>query len=63
MTEESNESDRVPPLNLTREEARLLWQMLVHEIGREEMHTEKRHNTAESIHTKVGNLVGAFEDE
>jgi len=61
-TDDENEPDRIPPLNLTAEEGEVLWEMLKHEIGREKWQYSGDRSTAESIHTKVMELVGEGDD-
>ena len=51
------EIDRVPPLNLTDEEAEYLWEMVKEEVGKEEVQYSDDRLTVESLHTKIGNVA------
>lgn len=55
-------TERIPPLNLTREEVDYLWEMIQYEIGDEDVWEDGYPETVESLHTKIGEAVGAFED-
>lgn len=50
-------AERVPPLNLTREEAEYLWEMMKEEVGKKEVQYGDDRETVESIHTKVLEIV------
>lgn len=54
-TDEQNDEEptRIPPLNLTKEEAAYLWEMMKEEVGKEEVQYGDDRDTAESLHTKV----------
>jgi len=49
-------TERVPPLNLTDEEAAYLWEMMKREVGKEEVQYSDGRETVESLHTKVRSL-------
>jgi hypothetical protein len=49
--------NRVPPLNLTEDEAGALWEMAKVAIGSEEIQCSEYREDAESVHTKVKELV------
>ncbi len=55
-SESGPSTERVPPLNLSAEEAHILWEIVKVGIGTEEIH-ELDHEAAESVHTKVKELV------
>ena len=55
-TESEPRTERVPPLNLSADEAHILWEIVKVGIGTENIH-ELDHEAAESVHTKVKRLV------
>lgn len=50
-------SDRVPPLNLTAEEADYLWEMIQVEVGKEGVWEHGYAETVESLHTKIRRIA------
>lgn len=50
-------TERVPPLNLSEEEADYLWEMLKREVGKEEVQYGDDRETVESLHTKVRRIT------
>ena len=52
-----SENERIPPLNLTKDEAEYLWKMMKEEVGKEEVQYSDERETVESIHTKVRRLT------
>jgi hypothetical protein len=50
-------AERVPPLNLTDEEAAYLWEMMKREVGKEEVQYGEDRDTVESLHTKVRRIT------
>jgi len=67
MTDESTHStgatERIPPLNLTEEEADYLWKMMVREVGKENVQYGNHRETVESLHTKVGEITQSFDTD
>ena len=55
--------DRIPPLNLTKEETTYLWTMICKEIGRDEVWERGDNEVVSSLHTKIGEISGAFDTE
>ncbi|EMA01831.1 hypothetical protein C437_15466 [Haloarcula vallismortis ATCC 29715] len=53
-------SDKVPPLNLTEDEAEYLWEMMKQEVGKRDVQYSDDRETAESLHTKVGEITDSF---
>lgn len=53
----TTQTTRVPPLNLTEDEAKYLWEMAKREIGRKEVWEGDDTETVQTLHTKVRGLV------
>lgn len=53
---DADKVERVPPLNLTQDEAEALWAMVKVGIGDSEVYSEHEEDI-ESVHTKVKELV------
>jgi hypothetical protein len=53
-------NDKIPPLNLTEDEAEYLWEMMKQEVGKEEVQYSDDRETVESLHTKVGEITDSF---
>lgn len=56
-------SERIPPLNLTKREATYLWTMICEEIGKEEVWKRGDNELVSSLHTKIGEISGAFDTD
>jgi hypothetical protein len=56
-------TERVPPLNLTDEEAAYLWDMMKREVGKEEVQYGEDRDTVESLHTKVRRITREVEPD
>lgn len=56
-------SERIPPLNLTKKEAIYLWTMICKEIGKEEVWERGDNELVSSLHTKIGEISGAFDTD
>jgi len=52
-----NGNKRVPPLNITDEEAAYLWKMMKREVGKEQVQYGENRQTVESLHTKVRRIA------
>ena len=55
-TDSTESTERIPPLNLTADEAMALWEMVKVGIGDADVY-EKHREDVESVHTKVRRLV------
>jgi len=56
-------TERVPPLNLTKEEAEYLWEMMKREIVKESVQYGDDRGIAESLHTKVHDMMGVDDEQ
>lgn len=64
MSEQSSDDiERVPPLNLTKEETEYLWEMMKREVGKEEVQYSDDREVVESLHTKVRTVNPATDQD